>query len=208
MNLDLLGAVMRGDFVIEEFKEYRRLEDSDADAHCSRLLESARNRAKKKQINFNISVCDIKNVWASQGGRCSITGLPFFWKDTASGSNYNNSFQPSLDRIIDGLGYEPSNIQLTTLMANFGKNRFGADLFQGMVSGAFVYHLAQAPLANFANVIDHLIRFWMIRHPIELANVYYEMKVSGDLEQERKAEEFLRVLAGIMREYRQSPRGE
>ena len=75
------------------------------------MLASARRRAKKKGVVFNISLKDI-----SIPKYCPILGFELLRE---GGIQYNS---PSLDRIEPHLGYIPENIQVISFRANTLKN--------------------------------------------------------------------------------------
>lgn len=62
--------------------------------------------AKNRNLEFNITIQDIWNLFLKQYGRCSITNLPIFFKD---GVHVEQT--ASLDRINPLLGYTVDNIQ-------------------------------------------------------------------------------------------------
>jgi hypothetical protein len=74
------------------------------------LLSSARNRARKKGIPFNITVEDIVIP-----ENCPILGIPLTRNLGSHGGTYSSA---SVDKIIPELGYIKGNIQIISLLAN------------------------------------------------------------------------------------------
>tara|TARA_R100001510_G_scaffold17317_1_gene14618 strand:- start:79 stop:456 length:378 start_codon:yes stop_codon:yes gene_type:complete len=76
------------------------------------MLRKARNRAKKRNIYFNLTLNDFHI-----GEKCPILGTPF----KVGLDNWQNS--PSLDRIDNRRGYEKGNVIVVCTMANSIKNQ-------------------------------------------------------------------------------------
>lgn len=74
----------------------------------SRMLESARHRAKKRGIEFSITTDDIVIP-----ERCPLLGIPLLRH-----TGYRSDSNPSLDRIDNSKGYVPGNVQVISLRAN------------------------------------------------------------------------------------------
>ena len=71
--------------------------------------------AKKRNINFTISIVDINDL--SFPITCPILGIPLKYH---RGKMQDDSY--SIDRIDSTLGYEPDNIQVISMKANRAKN--------------------------------------------------------------------------------------
>jgi len=85
-----------------------------ADVHLNRLmLSTAKARAKRKNLEFNIDISDIIIPKV-----CPILNIPLI-KNFGSGKSSNS---PSLDRIDSALGYIKGNIQVISSKANTMKN--------------------------------------------------------------------------------------
>lgn len=73
-------------------------------------LQSARNRAKKKKLPFNIDVDYLMEIYPKDG-KCPVFGI-----DMEFGGVQNTS--PSLDRIHPALGYVKGNVMWISGYAN------------------------------------------------------------------------------------------
>lgn len=91
------------------------------------LFDSARTRANKKGIEFSITRGFIEQLFRSNGGRCSLTGIEFDF-NPPSGTRYN-PYSPSLDRIDNSKGYTPDNVRLVLTCVNIAFNQFGKEVF-------------------------------------------------------------------------------
>jgi hypothetical protein len=78
------------------------------------LVQQARNRAKNKNVPFDITVDDIKIV-----DTCPYLQIPIRQNLNAKGPSPNS---PTIDRIIPELGYTKGNVQLISHKANAMKN--------------------------------------------------------------------------------------
>ena len=76
------------------------------------MLRKAKNRAKRRNIYFDITLDDI-----TIGRESYILDIPF----EVGSDNWQNS--PSLDRIDNKRGYEKGNVIVVSMMANSIKNQ-------------------------------------------------------------------------------------
>jgi len=76
------------------------------------LLGSARARAKKHGVPFDLSIDDIKIP-----EKCPVLGTPF-----KLGSGKRSWYSPSVDRIVPSVGYVPSNVRVISWRANWLKS--------------------------------------------------------------------------------------
>ena len=91
---------------------------------------SARARAKKKKIPYELSVEIIKNLCEKQQNRCAITDLPFHFHNL--NSYKNKPYAPSIDRRDCAKGYTLDNIQITCVIVNKAKNEYCQEIFDLM----------------------------------------------------------------------------
>ena len=79
--------------------------------------------AKKRKIEFDISIEDVLKVYLDQGKVCSLSGIPIGW--TMMGKSHNIS----IDRIDSNKGYYIDNIQLVYPKINMMKFTYSQDEF-------------------------------------------------------------------------------
>lgn len=79
----------------------------------SRFL-GAQDRAKRQNIEFNITKEDIENLWNLQNGLCAISDIPMTY-ELDKGRIFTNV---SIDKINPNLGYTKDNIQLVCMAVN------------------------------------------------------------------------------------------
>lgn len=80
----------------------------------SKMFQRAKGRAKKKNLEFNLTVKDIIIP-----EHCPILGTKLVCKSGASGGQKNS---PALDRINSKRGYTKDNVQVISHLANMMKS--------------------------------------------------------------------------------------
>lgn len=83
----------------------------------------ARDRARRKNIPFDITKEDLMNIWEFQEGKCAISKIPMTF-EMDNGRTYTNV---SIDQIIPGKGYTKDNIQLICYAVNQLKSDWDID---------------------------------------------------------------------------------
>jgi len=94
----------------EHKEEYREQYELNI---MKRKLNSAKDRAVKNNLSFNITEQDIKDVWPIDN-KCPALDIEFI----IGGFDTMNYDSPSLDRIIPNKGYVKGNIQIVSALAN------------------------------------------------------------------------------------------
>lgn len=116
-----------------ENTESMRRQAERPDRKAARLLRAAKERARKHDLPFDITLDDV--LPALLRGVCEATGLPF---DFRSG-NRRMPFVPSIDRIEPVLGYTRGNIQIVVWALNAARGPWGDAVFL-QVTDAFKTH--------------------------------------------------------------------
>lgn len=96
------------------------------------LLESARTRAKKSNIQIDIDLEYLLNLYELQNKQCSLTGIQFEFKRTTNSKSKFTPFGPSIDKIDHTKGYTKDNVRLVCVMVNLSLNTFGDECFDKM----------------------------------------------------------------------------
>ena len=81
------------------------------------LLKDAKQHAKQRNQEYDLSEQDIINLLEKQNNRCAINGLSF------------SEYKLSLDRIDSNKGYTVDNVQLVTIKVNRMKSDFEVSEF-------------------------------------------------------------------------------
>lgn len=94
-------------------------------------LASAKKRAKKQGVPFEISLEWFEARFEDNGGRCEITGIAFNLDRPK-----HAPFGPSIDRIEPSLGYTPENCRIVCYIVNCARNQFSDNEFRQMCRAA------------------------------------------------------------------------
>ena len=96
---------------------------------CTQHCASAKQRAKKRGLEFNLTSSFLEELWNKQGGKCAITGTEFDLKGTCALTGSG----AAVDKINPKLGYTQDNVQLLCSWVNTMKNAHSMDEFKAKV---------------------------------------------------------------------------
>lgn len=106
---------------------------STFDGFIKNIYKDMKNNANKrpKEINVNITIEDIHNLYIKQNGLCALSGLKMTHTIIASREDNHiiNKYNISIDRINSDLDYTIDNIQLVCAIVNIMKNDLPNDNF-------------------------------------------------------------------------------
>lgn len=83
--------------------------------NLNKMLNNLKSSAKKRNIPFNLTICDLNNLGFPL--TCPLINIVLDYHRTKVGDN-----SPSIDRIDSSRGYEPDNIMVISYKANRMKN--------------------------------------------------------------------------------------
>ena len=89
----------------------------------SNILSNARFRAKKNNLEFNLDIMFLKELFIKQEGKCAISGIELTY---IIGSNKINT-NISIDKINPNNGYTKDNVQLASVLYNTMKYNLTMD---------------------------------------------------------------------------------
>ncbi len=110
------------------------MSDSDVDRLVRAALSRARQRARRDDMEFDLTTEDLNILWEACEGRCAVSGLPFSL-DTFADALVKHPFAPSIDRIDSSKGYTLKNTRLVCTAANFAMNQWGAEVLRRVSKG-------------------------------------------------------------------------
>jgi len=111
-------------------KRYRKRVKTDQEIFLNSLFRAARNNAKSRNIEFNISIELVRAFILVQNNRCALTGIQFIYEH--DGMTRARPFAPSIDRKDNSRGYTCDNIHLVCCIVNRAKNEFPQIIFDQM----------------------------------------------------------------------------
>ena len=97
---------------------------------CTQHCASAKQRAKKRGLEFNLTSSFLEELWNKQGGKCAITGTEFDLKGTCSITGSG----AAVDKIDPTKGYLRDNVQLLCSWVNTMKGARSMDEFKAKVA--------------------------------------------------------------------------
>lgn len=99
-------------------KNYLQIESKKQKERRVRLwMNTLINDSKRKNINHNLTVSDIKEIYEKQKGLCFWFKIPM-----VVSKQKKHPQQPSIDRIDRNKGYTKDNVVLCCYSANIGRN--------------------------------------------------------------------------------------
>lgn len=107
---------------------------STFDGFINKLFQDIKGNTKNKakDIDIQITIQDIKDLYKKQDGKCAMTGIKMTYTtqhDGKSSQHIKNKWNISVDRIDSNKGYTVDNIQLVCAIINRMKMDFSNDEF-------------------------------------------------------------------------------
>ena len=98
-------------------------------------LKGIKSRSKKKNVEYSITLEDLKDLWEQQNGLCAVTKLKLVTK-FRNDKRLDTPYQASVDRIDNFKGYTKDNCRWVCLMFNYARNTFSDDQVLDFISKA------------------------------------------------------------------------
>ena len=123
-----------------ESEKYKRTYLGSPKGRLTLLVATARRRAQKKGLPFDLTVGWALEQYSLQAGRCKVTGLLFDLSCNRGRGAYKiNPRSPSLDRVDSGKGYTRDNVELVCSHINIAFNMFGRQSFNELAKAYLEY---------------------------------------------------------------------
>lgn len=105
-------------------RNYYQSTKNNIDASLKRKLYAAKQRTKKKNLEFNLDIDYLKNLFLKTKGNCVVSG-----KKLIIGAGLREPDSLSIDRIDSKKGYIKGNIRFVTFAINVAIQNWGLDEF-------------------------------------------------------------------------------
>lgn len=119
------------DRITNRNSDYRKVNgmwyNKSIDHRLRYVIQLGIKRAKKKNIEWNLSLEFLHKLWEKQQGVCVYSGVPLTFED-------NHSHTVSLDRLDSSKGYTEDNVQFVCTIVNYIKQRFDENHFLSFCS--------------------------------------------------------------------------
>ena len=120
-----------------------------------RLLTSAKRRAARAGIPFDLEPEDLPKMWDAQEGRCAVSGLRFNMARFPQ-APVKHPYGPSLDKVDAFRGYVRGNVRLVCTAVNFGLGQWGDEVFRAIAEATV--HRQTALLKSSDTLLAERIR--------------------------------------------------
>lgn len=132
-NAKLLFAIMEFKFHKEGFLIKNLPECRQFLKRMSRFVRVAKKQAITGKRACNITVWDIFEMYKSQDGLCSLTGIAMR-VDAPKVGNAIDPYLMSIDRIDSNRGYVKGNVRLVIWAINLGMSAWGESVYRDVAS--------------------------------------------------------------------------
>ncbi|QKF94337.1 hypothetical protein QKU48_gp0879 [Fadolivirus algeromassiliense] len=139
----------------KEYKKKLRLKYlCTYDGFTRNLFKDLKSNAKKRDIQVNITLDDIKQLYIKQNGKCAITGKQMTYQAVERGNNNQhilNKWNISVDRTNSSKGYTLDNIRLVCAIVNRLKFNASDDdflLLCGTIAQRNFNHINKTAISN------------------------------------------------------------
>lgn len=95
----------------------------DINGLLTSIYTQAKNRAKRRAIEFNLPPNFIHELYIRQGGACARTSVTLLASDSP-GKSRSHKHTASIDRVDTNKGYTVDNVELVSYICNSAKNAF------------------------------------------------------------------------------------
>jgi hypothetical protein len=116
----------------DRYLEFKRRYGNSLPGRFNTLLYSAKTRATKNNLEYNLTLDWLLDEYEKQDGCCALTGVKLEFKSNDDSSRRYQPYSPSLDKIDSSKGYTKDNTRLVCTHINIAMNEFGEDVFESI----------------------------------------------------------------------------
>lgn len=88
------------------------------DGYIKKIFRDMKNIADRKDVEVNIDIKHIENLWQEQDGKCALSGEKMTHISYKTNTILTNNYNASIDLIDSTRGYTHDNIQLVSSIVN------------------------------------------------------------------------------------------
>lgn len=103
-----------------------------------KIWAGAKFRAKSKNLEFDITIDHLIDLWEASGSTCAVSNRKFDLTSYGDKGQVNPN-APSLDRIIPSKGYTIGNVRLVTYHTNVALSEYGLDALKNLASDIIAF---------------------------------------------------------------------
>lgn len=97
------------------------------------MFKACKSNAKKRGIEFSLTLEDVEQMLLSSSGKCELTGIPFdLFKNPSARVRH---WHPSIDRKDCSKGYVTGNVRMIAVAVNVALSDFGEDVLTRIAKG-------------------------------------------------------------------------
>ena len=121
------------------------IENNDIEFYIKRRIGTIKSRAEKHNINFNLDIEYLIDLWNKQNGRCFYSNIPM--KNSMKQDGFQSWDCPSLDRIEPANGYVKGNIVWCIFGINSFKQSLNLKSFEDMIKSIDWWYKNKPPMS-------------------------------------------------------------
>lgn len=122
------------------------IENGDFEFYIRRRIGTIKSRAEKRNLDFDLDIEYLVDLWKKQNGRCFYSNIPM--NNSMKKDGFQSWDGPSLDRIETTNGYVKGNVVWCTFGINSFKQSLSLQSFEDMVKSINWWYEKTPPCHN------------------------------------------------------------
>lgn len=95
------------------------------------FIQTSIEAGEEKNIDFDLTIEFLQNLWDKQQGACALTGIVF--QDSIEDKHKRRPYIPSIDRMQSEIGYLKNNVRFVCVAVNMALFTWGEKIFDTIV---------------------------------------------------------------------------